>query len=267
VIGPKNTKVKEMFQKADDVLFDAVRGVTDLITKPGFINADFADVRTVMSCQGMALMGEGRASGENRALDAAKSAITSPLLEDVTVSGCKALLVNITANDEFGVDEFNEAASYIEEAARGPNGESPEIVLAMAIDPSAGDEIRITVIATGIEPGKKIPPILPPKDERRAGGFKDQDPVSIPTGAAPRPQHDVNDILRRIDARQNTSFTDSGRAGVTAMDGRYDTPSFARQSGDMSDLHSQAFAGAQKDSAESTFMIQEEEDIPAYLRR
>ena len=98
-IAPKNAKVTEMLKKADDVLYDAVRGVTDLITKPGLINADFADVRTVMSRQGMALMGEGRASGDNRALDAAKRAITSPLLEDLSITGCKAMLVNITAND------------------------------------------------------------------------------------------------------------------------------------------------------------------------
>jgi cell division protein FtsZ len=87
-IAPKNAKVTEMFKKADDVLYDAVRGVTDLITKPGLINADFADVRTIMERRGMALMGEGRASGENRALEAAKRAITSPLLEDLSITGC-----------------------------------------------------------------------------------------------------------------------------------------------------------------------------------
>ncbi|MBQ4615645.1 MAG: cell division protein FtsZ [Mailhella sp.] len=156
-IAPKNAKVTEMLKKADDVLYDAVRGVTDLITKPGLINADFADVRTVMSCRGMALMGEGRASGENRALEAAKRAITSPLLEDLSITGCKAMLVNITANEDLGMDEFSDAASYIEEAARGQNGEEPDIVVAMSLDESCGDEIRITVIATGIEDGSNKP--------------------------------------------------------------------------------------------------------------
>lgn len=156
-IAPKNAKVKEMLKKADDVLYDAVRGVTDLITKPGLINADFADVRTVMSRQGMALMGEGRASGDNRALDAAKRAITSPLLEDLSITGCKAMLVNITANEDLGMDEFSTAASYIEEAARGANGEDPEIVVAMSLDENCSEEIRITVIATGIEPEKEKP--------------------------------------------------------------------------------------------------------------
>lgn len=156
-IAPKNAKVTEMLKKADDVLYDAVRGVTDLITKPGLINADFADVRTVMSRQGMALMGEGRASGDNRALDAAKRAITSPLLEDLSITGCKAMLVNITANEDLGMDEFSTAASYIEEAARGANGEDPEIVVAMSLDESCSEEIRITVIATGIEPEAEKP--------------------------------------------------------------------------------------------------------------
>ncbi|MBQ5728411.1 MAG: cell division protein FtsZ [Mailhella sp.] len=156
-IAPKNAKVTEMFKKADDVLYDAVRGVTDLITKPGLINADFADVRTVMERRGMALMGEGRASGENRALEAAKRAITSPLLEDLSITGCKAMLVNITANEDLGMDEFSEAASYIGEAARSSTGEEPDIVVAMSLDESCGDEIRITVIATGIEDGTHKP--------------------------------------------------------------------------------------------------------------
>lgn len=150
-IAPKNAKVTEMLKKADDVLYSAVRGVTDLITKPGMINADFADVRTVMSVQGMALMGEGFASGENRAIEAAKRAITSPLLEDITIGGAKAMLVNITASEDLGMDEFSNAGAYIREAARGVNGEDPEIIVAMSVDPECGDEMRITVIATGIE--------------------------------------------------------------------------------------------------------------------
>jgi len=150
-IAPKNAKVTEMLKKADDVLYSAVRGVTDLITKPGMINADFADVRTVMSVQGMALMGEGAASGENRALEAAKRAITSPLLEDMNISGAKALLVNITASEDMSMDEFSTAGSFIREAARGPNSEDAEIIVAMSVDESCGDEMRITVVATGIE--------------------------------------------------------------------------------------------------------------------
>ncbi|MBQ8664729.1 MAG: cell division protein FtsZ [Mailhella sp.] len=192
-IAPKNAKVTEMLKKADDVLYDAVRGVTDLITKPGLINADFADVRTVMSCRGMALMGEGRASGENRALEAAKRAITSPLLEDLSITGCKAMLVNITANDDLGMDEFSDAASYIEEAARGQNGEEPDIVVAMSLDESCGDEIRITVIATGIEDGSRKPAQDKPEESKTVS----------PTVASPAPEQsgrrvrDPKEILKR----------------------------------------------------------------------
>ncbi|MBP3730540.1 MAG: cell division protein FtsZ [Mailhella sp.] len=155
-IGPKAAKFSEMFKKADDVLYDAVRGITDLITKPGLINLDFADLRSVMENKGMALMGEGRASGETRALDAAKTAISNPLLEDLSITGCKALLVNITTNGDLGMDEWYEAGEFIRNAARGQNGEDPEIFLGMSIDESCGDEIRITVVATGIETPSEV---------------------------------------------------------------------------------------------------------------
>ena len=203
-IAPKNAKITEMLKKADDVLYDAVRGVTDLITKPGLINADFADVRTVMSCRGMALMGEGRASGDDRALEAAKRAITSPLLEDLSITGCQAMLVNISANDDLTLTEYSEAASYIEEAARGPNGEEPEIIVAMSLDESCGDEIRITVIATGIETA--------PRKAASAAGHR---MVSGKAANAPAPSRSepeeaprgrsVEDILNRMGHRENES--------------------------------------------------------------
>ena len=151
-IAPKNAKLTEMLKKADDVLYAAVRGVTDLITKPGMINADFGDVRTVMSKQGMAFIGEGVASGENRAIDAAKKAVSNPLLEDISIGGAKAILVNITASEDMGMDEFSSAGIFIRDTAKGPDGEAPEIIIAMSVDENSGDEMRITVIATGIEP-------------------------------------------------------------------------------------------------------------------
>ena len=150
-IAPKNAKVTEMFKKANEVLYSAVRGVTYLITKPGLINADFADVRTVMSVKGMALMGEGTASGDNRALKAAELAIKSPLLEDVTINGAKALLINICANEDMRLDEFDTAATFITDAARRDNGDEAEIKVAMSVDADCGDEMRITVFANGIE--------------------------------------------------------------------------------------------------------------------
>ena len=154
-IGPKKSKLLEMFQKADDVLFDAVRGITDLITKPGLINADFNDLRTVMGNKGMALMGVGRAKGEDRALEAARNAITNPLLDEISIKGCKAVLVNVTTNGDLLTEEWIAAGEFIQNEARGPNGEEPLVVPAMALDMDMeDDEIRISVVATGIEPSK-----------------------------------------------------------------------------------------------------------------
>ena len=149
-IAPKNAKLMDMFKRADDVLHAAVRGISDLITTPGYINLDFADVRTAMSESGYAMMGAGRATGEGRAVEAARMAITSPLLEDVSIAGAKAVLINVTATHDIGLDEYSEAMYLIQEAARGENGDG-HIFVGMAFDENAGDEVRITVIATGID--------------------------------------------------------------------------------------------------------------------
>ena len=243
-IAPKNAKVTEMLKKADDVLYDAVRGVTDLITKPGLINADFADVRTVMSRQGMALMGEGRASGDNRALDAAKRAITSPLLEDLSITGCKAMLVNITANEDIGMDEFSSAASYIEEAARGPNGEDPEIVVAMSLDESCGEEIRITVIATGIEPEAEKPNKPATGTVVTMNGGHDQNMPPVVQGYRQRHVRDPHEILSRPKLYSEYPQDDT------------DIPTYLRY---------QERAKQYQEPAED-FTI-EEDDSPAYLRK
>ncbi len=150
-IGAKKARLRDMLKKADDVLHSAVRGISDLIVNPGFMNVDFADVRTVMSeSGGYAMMGAGVASGEGRALEAARRAITSPLLEDVSIAGAKALLINITATDDLGVDEYHEALEYITASSQGVDGNT-QIIIGTAFDETAGDEIRITVMATGIE--------------------------------------------------------------------------------------------------------------------
>lgn len=148
-IAPKNAKLTDMLKCADDVLYSAVRGISDLITVPGIINVDFADVRTIMSVSGLAMMGTGFAAGEGRAIEAARRAITSPLLEDVSITGAKAILINITATTELGIDEYSDAANYIHEAAQ--SAADTNIIIGTAFDEDAGDEIRITVIATGIE--------------------------------------------------------------------------------------------------------------------
>lgn len=149
-IAPKNTSVMDMFKKADEVLLTAVRGISDLITISGVMNLDFADVRTAMAEAGFAMMGEGLASGEGRALEAARNAITSPLLEDISISGAKATIFNVTAASDFGMDEYFEAMSFLQDAARGDNGD-PQIFAGLVVDDNMGDTVRITVIATGID--------------------------------------------------------------------------------------------------------------------
>ncbi|NLQ18489.1 cell division protein FtsZ [Marinomonas sp. M1K-6] len=146
VLG-KNISLLKAFGEANNVLFNAVQGITDLIMRPGLINVDFADVRTVMSEMGMAMMGTGSASGDDRARVAAEAAIHNPLLEDINLRGARGVLVNITANEEVGLSEFTEVGSIIEEYA----SEDATVVIGCAIDPSVGDEMRVTVVATGLE--------------------------------------------------------------------------------------------------------------------
>lgn len=136
----------DTFKKADEVLLNAVRGISDLINNTGHINADFADVRTVMSNKGLALMGTGTAGGKDRSVKAAKEAINSPLLEDITIDGATGIIINITGNESLTMHETNAAVSLIMEAA----DEDAEIIFGTVIDDRMGDEIKVTVIATGL---------------------------------------------------------------------------------------------------------------------
>ncbi len=145
----------EMFKRADDVLLYAVKGISDLIVNPGYINVDFADVKTVMGEMGLALMGTGSGRGENRAAQAAQQAISSPLLEDISIHGARAALINICAGPDLGMHEFEEASSIIQKEV----DDEAHIILGMAIDPAMEDEIRVTVIATGIGKVEKSEPV------------------------------------------------------------------------------------------------------------
>ncbi|HXH89786.1 MAG TPA: cell division protein FtsZ [Gaiellaceae bacterium] len=140
----KRTPVTEAFRIADDILRQGVQGITDLITVPGVVNLDFADVRTIMRDAGSALMGIGSASGENRAAEAARTAVSSPLLEH-SVDGATGILLNITGGTELGLFEVNEAAEVVTSAADG----NANVIFGAVIDESLGDEVRVTVIATG----------------------------------------------------------------------------------------------------------------------
>ncbi len=175
--SPK-AKLLEMFRQADDVLYYAVRGISDLILFPGYVNLDFADVRAVMSEMGLALMGTGVATGENRAQEAAQGAISSPLLDDLSISGARGVLLNITASPESLTMEETE---YISDLVAKEAHEEAKIFWGVVFDEQAGDELRVTVIATGIgssqeerpEPAEVVTlkpeprPVPPPKPKRR----------------------------------------------------------------------------------------------------
>jgi len=143
----KNTSMLEAFRKADDVLLQAVRGIAELITHTGYMNVDFADVKAVMSdTRGVAMMGSGSASGESRAIEAAERAISSPLLEDIDIHGAQGILVNVTGNEEMTLAEYDEAVSIIHNMA----DEDANIICGMVYDQEAGEELRVTVVATGL---------------------------------------------------------------------------------------------------------------------
>jgi cell division protein FtsZ len=165
VAGQKTTML-DAFRKADEVLLNAVQGISDLITIPGLINVDFADVRTIMKEMGRALMGMGRAKGERRAIEAAQQAISSPLLEDVSITGATGILINITGGPDLTLFEVNEASTLIQEAAH----EEANIIFGSVIDANLIDEVRITVIATGFDqlPLHMADPIVPQAERKRA---------------------------------------------------------------------------------------------------
>ncbi|MEZ5536979.1 MAG: cell division protein FtsZ [Thiolinea sp.] len=143
----KNVSLLDAFKAANNVLLNAVQGIAELITRPGLINVDFADVRTTMSGMGVSMMGTGRAQGDERAAKAAQAAISSPLLEDVCLDGARGILVNITAGLDMGIHEFEEVGEVIRQFA----SDEATVVVGTVIDPEMSDEIRVTLVATGLE--------------------------------------------------------------------------------------------------------------------
>jgi len=158
VLG-KDTTLLDAFKAANDVLLGAVQGIADLIIRPGMINVDFADVRTVMSEMGMAMMGSGIASGENRAREAAEAAVHSPLLEDIDLRGARGILVNITAGPNLSLGEFSDVGDTVEEFA----SDQATVVVGTVIDDEMGDELRVTVVATGLGRTEEISRPVPAK--------------------------------------------------------------------------------------------------------
>ena len=177
-VASRSQPLLEAFRKADEVLLQAVRGISDLITVHGLINLDFADVRTIMSEMGMAIMGAALATGENRAEEAARRAIASPLLEDISIRGAKGVLINVTGGADLTLHEVNEAATLIQEEA----DEEANIIFGAVIDETLGDELRITVIATGFGEEEVLQPPTtgkPSLSALRGGvGVRGQQPIA-----------------------------------------------------------------------------------------
>jgi cell division protein FtsZ len=169
-LGGRSLSLLEAFKKADDILYQAVKGISDLILVPGLINLDFADVKNIMSEMGMAIMGTGVAGGENRAIEAAQKAISSPLLEDNTIQGAHGILLNITGGPDMSLYEVNEASSLIQAEAH----EDANIIFGTVIDENMKDEIRITVIATGFD-DNVVKKKQSPENVTHLAGFRRED--------------------------------------------------------------------------------------------
>jgi cell division protein FtsZ len=230
-VASRSQPLLEAFRKADEVLLQAVRGISDLITVHGLINLDFADVRTIMSEMGMAIMGAALATGENRAEEAARRAIASPLLEDISIRGAKGVLINITGGADLTLHEVNEAATLIQEEA----DDEANIIFGAVIDETLGDELRITVIATGFGEEEILQPPAagkPSLSALRGGvGLRGQQPIGP---GARRVVHmgsiDDLDVPTWQRKRQAESAATPGAASpVTDGEDKYDIPAFLRK--------------------------------------
>jgi len=211
----KNTSLLDAFASANDVLLGAVQGIADLITRNGMINVDFADVKTVMSEMGMAMMGTARATGENRAREAAEAAIRSPLLEDVNLHGAKGILVNITAGINLNLGEFAEVGDIIREFA----SDTATVVVGTVIDQDLTDELKVTVVATGLG-GSREKPTKVVDNSRTLDGKTDYNQLDRPA------------ILRRRAVASGNAALDQGRDSAETNVDYLDIPAFLRRQAD-----------------------------------
>jgi cell division protein FtsZ len=238
-VAGRNSSILETFKKADDVLLQAVRGISDLITVHGLINLDFADVRSIMAEMGMAMMGAAVAQGENRAVEAAQKAISSPLLEDVSIEGARGVLINITGGPDLSLHEVNEAATLIQEEA----DEEANIIFGAVIDESMGDEVRITVIATGFgEPAGEV--VKPAREGREATsppapanegrpikrlGLLVEDELDVPAYQRRRQDGPVASAARNAQRAAGPGASGASGAGKEEAGEEYDLPTFLRR--------------------------------------
>ena len=227
-LASKNAKMVDMFKKADEILLHSVKGITDLIMRPGLVNLDFADVKTTMSKAGMAIMGIGIASGENRAVDAAERAISHPLLEDINISGAKGVLMNITSNSEITMEEMTEASERIYNEV----GEDADIIWGAVIDDEVGDEMRVTVIATGIGMGKdEVDEPAPAKDPTYGGKVRDLTPADMVAGADLE-EPTFKRLRRQQAANESGGSLYKGYKGMVIDNDDLDVPTFLRRKAD-----------------------------------
>jgi cell division protein FtsZ len=226
-LASKNAKMVDMFKKADEILLHSVKGITDLIMMPGLVNLDFADVKTTMSRAGMAIMGIGISSGENRALEAAERAISHPLLDDINISGAKGVLMNITSNSDLTMEEMTEASERIYNEV----GEEAEIIWGAVIDDSVGDEMSVTVIATGIGKNEKEKEAVPRAlDPTYGGKVRDITPADL----ARSPELDEPTFIRRRQAVNEGPTSELYREykGIVIDNDDLDVPTFLRRKAD-----------------------------------
>ncbi len=222
-VASKNATMIEMFRKADEVLLHSVKGITDLIMMPGLVNLDFADVKTTMSKAGMAIMGIGVASGDNRATMAAERAISHPLLEDISISGARGVLMNITSTSDLTMEEMTEASDRIYNEV----GEDADIIWGAVVEDSLGDEMRVTVIATGI--GSE--PELPQNhiELARKGKVRDITQSDLKNAR----NLDVPTFIRRQEAvGESGGATYRGHKGIIIDNNDLDVPTFLRRKAD-----------------------------------
>ena len=229
VVAGKEMAMVEAFRKADEVLLEAVRGISDLILVEGLINLDFADIRTVMTGTGMTLMGSGVASGEHRSIEAATRAITSPLLENVSIRGATGVLLNVTGGRDLTLYEVNEAAKLVQEEAH----EDANIIFGSVIDPRLEKEVRVTVIATGFEKAMRRPPLFTPYQKK-------------PLPEAPECQEEAP-----LRAEAEDLFEEPARARI---------PVHADLKRVMGEIRSQGMPGLAESDAD-------EYDVPTFLRK
>lgn len=225
-LASKNAKMIEMFKKADEILLHSVKGITDLIMMPGLVNLDFADVRTTMSKAGLAIMGIGVSRGENRAIEAAERAISHPLLEDIAISGAKGVLMNITCNSDLTMEEMTEASERIYNEV----GENADIIWGAVVDDSMDDELRVTVIATGI--GDKTEKTAKP-DNVMDHPFRGRVRDIIPSDLENIVDYDEPTFIRRKEAvGESGGAAYRGYKGIVIDNSDLEVPTFLRRKAD-----------------------------------